>query len=245
MAFSIVGTPTTYEALSSNSATVNKPTGVAENDILFSMVMFDEPNSVPSGWTDLGYADIVYRVHLYYKVAGASEPANYTWGFASAGKCKVTMIAGRDAFNVLDPIDVVSNTGYITNNTTLRAASMTVSSANSVLLFFGAVYALSTNTFTKPSVPTTDWVEDYDNGSTSPDMWHTICHMTWTSSGATGNMDGTCSEGQTDKHAFAVALNPIALGPANLKSYNTNLKANIKTINTNPIANVKSLDTNI
>jgi len=34
-------------------------------------------------------------------------------------------------------------------------------------------------------------------------------------------------------------------GPANLKSYNTNLKANIKTINTNPIANVKSLNTNV
>lgn len=33
-------------------------------------------------------------------------------------------------------------------------------------------------------------------------------------------------------------------GPANLKSYNTNLKANIKSIDTNLIANVKSLDTN-
>jgi len=36
-----------------------------------------------------------------------------------------------------------------------------------------------------------------------------------------------------------------ASGPANLKSYNTNLKANIKSINTNPIANVKSLNTNV
>jgi len=35
-----------------------------------------------------------------------------------------------------------------------------------------------------------------------------------------------------------------AVGPANLKTYNTNLKANIKTINTNPIANVKTLNTN-
>lgn len=37
----------------------------------------------------------------------------------------------------------------------------------------------------------------------------------------------------------------ISSGPANLKSYNTNLKANIKSINTNVIANVKSLNTNI
>lgn len=34
-------------------------------------------------------------------------------------------------------------------------------------------------------------------------------------------------------------------GPANLKSYNTNLAANIKSINTNLIANVKSLNTNV
>lgn len=34
-------------------------------------------------------------------------------------------------------------------------------------------------------------------------------------------------------------------GPANLKSYNTNVKANIKSINTNVIANVKSLNTNV
>jgi hypothetical protein len=34
-------------------------------------------------------------------------------------------------------------------------------------------------------------------------------------------------------------------GPANLKSYNTNLKTNIKSINTNLITNVKSLDTNV
>lgn len=34
-------------------------------------------------------------------------------------------------------------------------------------------------------------------------------------------------------------------GPANLKSYNTNLAANIKSINTNLIANVKSLDSNV
>ena len=33
-------------------------------------------------------------------------------------------------------------------------------------------------------------------------------------------------------------------GPANLKSYNTNLKANIKSINTNAIANTKTLNTN-
>lgn len=43
----------------------------------------------------------------------------------------------------------------------------------------------------------------------------------------------------------SIAPSASASGPANLKSYNTNLAANIKSINTNPIANVKSLNTNV
>jgi hypothetical protein len=54
----------------------------------------------------------------------------------------------------------------------------------------------------------------------------------WSASGQFGYAEVFTVEGQ-------------ALGPANLKSYNTNLKANIKSINTNLIANVKSLDTNV
>lgn len=42
-----------------------------------------------------------------------------------------------------------------------------------------------------------------------------------------------------------VVMHSAPAGPANLKSYNTNLKANIKSINTNLIANAKSLDTNV
>jgi len=45
-------------------------------------------------------------------------------------------------------------------------------------------------------------------------------------------------------NAQILSVEGLPLGPVNLKSYNTNLKANIKTINTNPIANIKTLDTN-
>lgn len=45
--------------------------------------------------------------------------------------------------------------------------------------------------------------------------------------------------------AITVAITPLpAVGPANIKSYNTNLIANIKSINTNLISNVKTLNTN-
>lgn len=49
-----------------------------------------------------------------------------------------------------------------------------------------------------------------------------------------------------DFWGVAASFAPAAAsGPANLKSYNTNLKANIKSVNTNLIANVKSLNTNV
>lgn len=38
---------------------------------------------------------------------------------------------------------------------------------------------------------------------------------------------------------------PSSSGPANLKTYNTNVKSNIKSIDTNLLANIKTLDTNI
>ncbi len=53
--------------------------------------------------------------------------------------------------------------------------------------------------------------------------------------------------GQTtsDQAATVASFAPsAAVGPANLKTYNTNAAANIKTIDTNAIANVKTLNTN-
>ena len=48
----------------------------------------------------------------------------------------------------------------------------------------------------------------------------------------------------TNQDPKLVVTYTAAVGPANLKSYNTNLKANIKTICTNAIANTKTLNTN-
>ena len=60
-------------------------------------------------------------------------------------------------------------------------------------------------------------------------------------------LNATISAGTEEKYntAFELVVAAAASGPANLKSYNTNLTANIKSINTNLIANTKSLNTNV
>lgn len=197
------------------NATLPKPSGTVEGDILFAFISWYAVgvtiDSVPSGWTLLGsYTDNTDKYALYYKIAGDSEPANYLWSFSGSAKVLITgsCYTGGD-FDADDPIDVVSNTAYRTSDTIVRAITMTVASANSPLVFFAAVSSSSSKSFTKPSIPTTDWIEDADNGSIAPDIWEEVCSMIWNGSAATGDMDATCSASVTLKHAFAVALNPI------------------------------------
>jgi hypothetical protein len=206
-----------YDNSGSTTAVVGKPTGTVEDDLMLAFIRRIEsgvtPTGVPSDWTlreieDDSFFSLTY--YLYYKVAGGSEPSDYTWTWAGSVRTGATIATYRGGFNIADPINVSSNTAYDVVNTILRAASMVASAANSTLIFLGGVTFNATRTFTKPSVPTTDWVEDYDGGSVDSRFWRTICSMVWTGSGATGNMDATISAAHQDKHAFAVALNPAA-----------------------------------
>lgn len=204
-----------YDNSASVTAVIVKPTGTVDNDIMFAFlkrIVTTDPTGVPPGWALLGKNSVGDTTHwLYWKLA-SSEGADYTWTWAGSARTGGTITAYRDGFNTASPIDVVSNTSYIVNDTICRAVSMAVSAANSPLFFFGAVHASSTVTFTKPSVPTTGWAEDVDTYSAGSRFARGICSMVWTSSGATGDMDATLSAASFDKHAFAVALNPSGGG---------------------------------
>lgn len=200
-----------------NSGTCNTPTGTVDGDIMFALVQHRTvySDSAPSGWTLLGQGSGGANngfFELWYKVAN-SEGANHTWGFPATERVRVLIATYEGGFfDTGSPIDVVSSTPYTTSNTNARAASMTVANANSPLFFFACVFRTVATTFTAPTVPTT-FTEDYDGGSTSPDMWNEVASCEWSGSGATGDIDGTISVSIGTKHAFAVALNPSSGGP--------------------------------
>jgi hypothetical protein len=170
------------------------------------------PNSVPGGWTTLAQnyeSGSGTNYDVYYRVA-ASESADYTWGYdGPAGRSAGALISYRGGYDTADPIDIVSNTAYTTSDTTLRAASMTVSAANSPLVFFGAVANNASITATVPTVPVT-FTEDVDRWDTDSRATLYMASYLWTGSGATGNIDATISATSATKHAFAVTLNPSA-----------------------------------
>jgi len=202
------------------NVTANKPAGTIDGDIMFALGthrLLEAPNSVPAGWNLAGNNQftsagaVSFDTRLYWKIA-AGEGASYTWSWATTARNMVTITTYRGGFDPGNPIDVVSNTLYNVINTTTRAASMNVASANSTLLFFGWNHnnpIVGGETFTPPVIPSA-WTENVD-------YWdmvilrfgRTVAKLEWTGSGATGNMDAISSPSSDEKHAFAVALRPL------------------------------------
>jgi prepilin-type N-terminal cleavage/methylation domain-containing protein len=209
-------TPTTKDQSSGATNVVTKPTGVVQNDLLFAYIghenATDVLNSLPSGWTQVG------RVHngsanvaLYYKLAGASEPASYTFGFSSSVRSGVTLNVYRGCFNLSSPVEVISNTPqYTVGNTTYRAASMNLLSTYSNIILFPSVVVSGSKSFAAPLTQGGGWSTQYNQGNSSSRFSRSAFSKVMITSGATGVMDsiGTYS-GTTEKNAFAVGLKPL------------------------------------
>lgn len=92
MALSVRNVQSANNGAGSTSLTITKPTNTASGDFLFATIAVDggSGNTItpPSGWTlELRTNDgTALALATYYKLAGASEPADYTWTLSpSAG----------------------------------------------------------------------------------------------------------------------------------------------------------------
>lgn len=199
---------------------IAKAGGVQDGDIMFMFLMtyIATPaaiDSVPNGWTLVTTnATSNSRWYVYYKIA-SGEGSSYTWSVDKSCRYYAINIAYSSGdFDVagIDDITAISNTLYGTAGTTVRAASMNVPAANSPLVYFAGIYNTTARTFIPPTNPVDSWSEDTDQGHNTPDISVTIGSLIWNSSGATGDMDVTCSVSiTTEKHAFAIALKPPTL----------------------------------
>jgi hypothetical protein len=122
------------------SASVNAPGGIIEGHLLVAGLALEKGNGVttitpPSGWilirrtnnnSDCGIA-------TYYKVASASEPATYTFGFSTSGKWSIG-ITRLSYVSVTSPIDTSSGATGGSGNVT--APSLTTRGPNRRVLCF-------------------------------------------------------------------------------------------------------------
>ena len=94
-----------------NSLVLPVPAGVATNDVLIAFVDVNTAPAItpPAGWTlirsdtALGSGNAIIQ-SAYYHVAGASEPASYTWTLASSHAASGGMLA-YSGVSTSNPID--------------------------------------------------------------------------------------------------------------------------------------------
>ncbi|HXF81625.1 MAG TPA: hypothetical protein VNN19_02575, partial [bacterium] len=118
----------------------------------------------PTGWTlvpggsnpiDNGTA---LRLAVYYKVAGAAEPASYTWTFTSTEKAS----GGIQAYANVDPVDPIDAAlGQATPSGTLHSTPAVTTTVDGAMLV--ASFALASGASWTPQ--TAGLIERYDEAS--------------------------------------------------------------------------------
>lgn len=199
--YGTTGTPTT--------ATVTAPENIANGDILVAFA-FSVDNAAykaitpPSGFASWGSHEITQTTYRHDEVfwkRAASESGNYA--FTAGNDCDyllVSIVVLRGCLASGDPLDVISNTEYVTSNTTIRAASMTTTAEGAQVWM--ARLRTSPNTITKPAAFTVA-------SETTTEFWRLLTAYRLDSSGQTWGetsvQDGTGAE-STSKHAMMVSV---------------------------------------
>ena len=148
----------------STSLSISKPTGVAQGDVMLATVTATGTGTVtaPSGWTVVKNTTqgTALRQATYYKVAGASEAASYSW---SLGTSRATAggIVDYSGVNQTAPVDASASATGTSGNAV--AASVTTSAAGDQVV---AIASFATATTVTADSTTT---ERYDvaSGSTT------------------------------------------------------------------------------
>lgn len=210
---------------------INKPAGTLQGDVMLASVAVtaDTPPDVasiginaPAGWTlinavhqdggDGSNGNRHSRLATYYRVAGASEPANYTWSFSSTHTGAVGGIASFIGVDVNNPIDAQAGTATASGAGHIAPAVTTTVPGG--MLVTTHEYA-SSRTWS-PASGMTEVVEITSSGSTNnaAGISMLMAYEARPTEGDTGSNTGTAASGQNDRGATqSVALKPTLPSP--------------------------------
>ena len=133
-----VGTVQTSSSSGSTSRTVTKVTGTASGHFMVAQVVINSTTvtiTPPSGWSlyASGIATGV-QMAIYSKVAGGSEPSNYTFNFSSSVACAVSLICLR---NVSSFYSSRTNQQSTPTNSMVGLSNIGLSTSDYYLLYGG------------------------------------------------------------------------------------------------------------
>ena len=193
MAWSFRASDSAFVEESATSLTVTKPSGVVEDDLMVAFLNKDFNTDIgtpPSGWTEVeNITDGDQRHIMWYKVAGASEAADYTWSWTGGADC-VGMIIAWSGVDTADPFDVSSQFDSVGIIHTATSITTTNDNALLVAAYGTDVGAATAITWTAPSGMT-----EREDISTAVDIWASgsIHDEEFGDAGSTGVRDASAS----------------------------------------------------
>jgi hypothetical protein len=126
---------------------------VVAGDIMFAnianFIQATQTSATSSGWTPIAGTDVERgRASLLYKIAGASEPASYTFAVTNSSSFAVGGIVAFSGVNNTTPFDVTPSTSWTTatNANITNIPSITTVTTNTAVLLFGAAARLTSTT---------------------------------------------------------------------------------------------------
>jgi len=142
---------------------MNKPTGTSAGDVLVACLALNGGGVAASG-APLGWVTIATvpgstnpRVFGYYHVAGASEPATYSWTLSSSVK-NAGGIARYSGVDPIQPLDGGPSTGAAASGTSAVLPGVTTSAPNAMLVGCVGINSSSTGALiTSPSGMAQAW----------------------------------------------------------------------------------------
>lgn len=150
IAFVASNTATDRASAGVTNLTVTKPAGTASNNVMVAAVSWRNGSlrtlTVPAGWTQIGtnaYSTTSHGEAAFYKVAGGSEPASYT--FTINTNTAERWSVGIATFTNVDNTTPVDAQGQRVNasSTSVTAPAVTPSVANTMLV---AIFATKNGT---------------------------------------------------------------------------------------------------
>ena len=139
---------------------------------------------------------------IYYRVAGASEPASYSWSLSSSQQwsIQIRVFSGVDTASVWDVAPSASTRSSSTTGTTATAPSMNVSNAGAM-----GILAIFTDATTRNySNPTNGYGTEVEEVDDRPQVSYI---REWASAGVTGTSSATLNQ-PDDWMAHQFALKP-------------------------------------
>lgn len=208
------------------SITVNKPAGVLQNDVLIAVIAKQGNTgnvTTPSGWTFVSGSDLAGGTArngtVFYKVAGASEPASYTFSLGTGtNHVAATIVAyfgvdisGPTPFDVAPPATLNLGGSGATSATALSATTVT-NGAGVVMCAMAAGSNPSYSGWTTTSPGALTEVADITEGNGTDGASAGVAWATKATAGATGNGTASLSSGERNG-ALLITLKPGNVAP--------------------------------